>query len=681
MHNDNKNHIFAQENNLKFRTKIVTMRFFKLFSALAIAVCSVAFTSCDNTGQEVDNVETTTSIKFDVNNNVVELDSEGGEVNVTYIINNGIEGIDIVATTEAEWISDIVVCEGTLAFTVAKNIEDKARETRMRITYPNIDTQYLVVKQSKFNAITFELEVTASTSTTCSTLIKPSTDAYAYIAYMSEVDYFLGAGITNAEELFQDDYNYYMGFAQQVDAPYLYEFFLMNYFAYEGEQTIEWTGMMPGKEYVLYVYAIEFNEANDDYWMASPVTYKMVTLQGEELTEVNFNVEVTVDGPNASYKIDPQGYTGRYYLTVYEEGDYMYRDTPADDAYAELISSVWLDMMAQLIASGYSANTLIELMCLQGYEEYSELLKGSTNYAMVIYAVEMVDGLPQVSSKPQVVNFTTEEVGASQMTLDIKVENKYVRVADVIITPSTNDPYTVAIVAKNEVPEKSNEEIIAWLNKSFYMESYQGTITSHINSFKPETEYSILAYGYYGDVVTTDLFRLDFTTDAESECENSVVRVDFNGPYSLMELEAYDSDTYYNYGMFESMGWYAMWSEITTAQPTNDLFYCIYSAQEFSIYGEQAIFDDLVSYTCDSTQILTGQNGKLYVMCAVCMDYRGNYSDMWVSEPFMYNYDASSKRPIEELINKIHDTKATTMQVKTMSTKPSAAPLRASINR
>ena len=679
MHDDNKSHIFAQENNLNYRTKIVTMRFFRLFAALAIAVCAVAFTACNEPAPDVDIVDTTTSVVLDAENNVVEVDSEGGEVNVTYIINNGIEGIDIVAVTEAEWISDIVVCEGTLAFTVAKNMEANARETRLRITYPNVATQYLLIKQAQFNAITFELEVTASTSTSCSTLIKPSTDAYAYIAYMSEIDYFLGAGITNAEELFLDDYNYFMAYAQQVNAPYLYEFFLMNYFAYEGEQTIEWTGMMPGKEYVLYVYAIEFNEANNDYWMASPVTYTMVTLQGEELTEVQFDVDVAISGPNASYKINPVNWDGKYYLTVYEEGDYMYRSTPADDAYAELVSSVWLDMMAQLMASGYAPDQLLELMCLQGYEEYSELLKGSTNYAMVIYAVEMVDGLPQVTSKPQVVNFTTEEVGASQMVLDIKVENKYVRVADIIITPSTNDPYTVAIVAKNEVPNKSDEEIIEWCNKSFYMESYQGEIRSHINSFKPETEYSILAYGYYGDVVTTELFRLDFKTDAESECENSVVRVDFNGPYSLMELEAYDSDRFYNYGMFETMGWYAMWSEIITEKPTQDLFYCIYSAQEVAVYGEAAVFDDLVSYSCDSTQILTGQNGTLYVMCAVAMDYRGNYSEMWMSEPFMYNYDSSTKRPLEELIEKIFGAKSSAKQLKVLSTAPAAKPLRATM--
>ena len=651
---------------------------FRLFTAFATIMLAVASWSCKPSGVN-DVVDTATSVKFD--QQVVDLGYEETTVTLHYTINNGIEGIDIVASTEAEWISEIVAANGTLTFRVAENQDVKARETKLRVTYPNADTVYIVVKQAEFDAITFELEVTANSSTSCSTLIKPSNEDYAYIAYMAEVDYFLSAQITTAEELFQDDYDYYMAFAKQWEAPLLKEFFLMNYIAYQGEYSIEWTGMVPDKEYVLYVYAIEFNEANDDYWMASPVTYQMVTLKSGELTEVDFNVDVDVNGPNATYHIAPQNWEGHYYLTIYEEGDYMYRNTPADSDYSKLISSVWLDMMAELMASGYAPNQIIELVCLQGDEEYSETLKGDTNYALVIYAVDMVDGMPQVVSKPQIVNFTTEAIGASDMTLDIKVENKYVRVADVTVTPSTNEYYTVAIVPFSEVPESSNAEIIDWLNDNFSMDSYHGEIFSHLNTLQPETSYSILAYGYYGGVVTTDLFRYDFTTDAESECENGVVRVDYDGPYSLAELEAYDPDYFYNYAMFESMGWYAMWSEIFTEQPTQDMFYCIYSAQEVSVYGEEAIFADLVSYPCGKTQLLTGENGKLYVMCAVCMDYRGNYSEMWISEPFMYNYDASTKRPVDELIEKIFGTSASSKSLKVLSTKPAAQPLRAAINR
>ena len=613
------------------------------------------FVACQDTPNEsVDNGKT--GLTFETT--AIELDGKAGSYAIGYTIQNGIEGIDIAIRCEADWLSNVRTEDSKIRFDYAQNLGTTERTAAIIVNYPNVNTVVLKVTQHVNDAVTFTMTLTSQTTTSCVTTITPSDPEVTYIVYMAEMAYILGAQITTAEELFMDDYNYFMNFANMVEAPKLKEFFLANYFAYQEEQTIEWAGMMPGNEYVLYVYAVEFNEANNDYSLASPISHQLITLEGPELTEVAFDVNIDVNGPNADYNIAPINYEGKYYLSIYEESDYMYRsaNNPVDEQYAKLVSDIWIDMMSELVISGYTADQLLELMCLSGDVEYGETLKGSTNYALVIYAIGDVDGLPQVISTPQVFNFRTEEIGASDMTIDIKVENKYVRVADVTITPSTNEPYTAAIIAKSSVPEGTNEEIIEWLNTNLQMESYSGTISTHINTFQPNTEYSVLAYGLWGDVVTTDLFRYDFKTDEEGVCENSVIRVDYGGPYSLMELETYDPDYFYSYGMFETMGWYAMWAEIFTEQPTQDLFYCIYSADKVVTQGVDAIFADLVSYTSKKTSLFTGENGKLYVMCAVAMDYRGNYSEMWMSEPFSYNYNTSTKRPLSELLDKLYNT-------------------------
>lgn len=616
------------------------------------------FVACqDNAGEDVDSGKT--SLSFEAT--TIELDGKAGSYAVAYTLKNGIEGIDIAIKCDTDWLTNLRTESGKIHFDYTQNLGNESRTAAIMVTYPNVKSVLIKITQRVNDSVTFTMEVTSQTTASCTTKITPSDPEAIYIVYMSELIYLQSAEIDSAEKLFLDDYNYFMGFAQQVNAPKLKEFFLANYFAYQGEQNITWDGMMPNNEYVLYVYAVEFNAENNDYSLASPITYQIITLDNPERTTVEFDVQIDVNGPTAEYNITPIDYDGKYYFTIYEEGDYMYRNanTPVDDTYSELVADVWVDMVYTLLISGYSADQLLELMCLSGNVEYGETLKGSTNYALVIYAIDNVDGIPQVVSNPQVFNFRTEEIGASDMTIDIKVKNKYVRVADVTITPSTNEPYTAAIIAKSSVPELENSELIEWLNTNLQMESYSGDIYNHINTFEPETEYSVFAYGYWGDVVTTDLFRYDFKMDAESECENSVVRVDFSGPYSLMELESYNPDYYYSYGMFESMGWYGMWGEIFTEQPTQDLFYCIYAADKLVTGGTDAIFADLVSYTCKKTSMFTGQNDKLYVMCAVAMDYRGNYSEMWMSEPFSYHYDESTKRPLNELIEKIHGTPTT----------------------
>lgn len=628
---------------LQLTTMLSTM-FFALLSAFV-------FVSCTNTPDEP--VDTTTKVVFD--SEELSIDYDGGELSVGYTITNGLAGIDIVASSNVEWISDFVAKDGVLKFNVASNGDAEERKAFITVKYPNVDNLRLVLTQAPFDGVSFAIEVKNQSSTSCTTVITPSDDETMYIAMMADIDYFYQAGITNAEELFLDDYNYYMGIAEEYNVELIREFLLMNEMAFTGESNITWTNMTPGKDYYIYVYAIEVNETNSDYYMISPISYEKILLEAGTLREVEFDVTVDVSGPDVTYHITPINWDGKYYLDVYEEGDWMYRaeGSTLDESYATTVSNTWLGMITTYMNSGYTAEQLVEIMCLEGEQSYSENRKAATNYSMILYTIEMIDGLPQVTSKPYLVNFATEEVGRSDMQIEIEVENCYVRVADVVVTPSNDDPYTIALVSTAEIPDSTDAEIISWLTDNFYLSTYRGSIFSHLNTLVPESEYTVLAFGYYGGTVTTDLFRYDFKTEAAGECLNSVVTVNWGGPYSLLELEAYDPDNYYNYGMFEAMGWFAMWSEIVTAEPATDVFHCIYRADRFAFEGEQAIFDDLVSYACPTTQLLTGESGVLYVMCAVTMDYKGNYSDMWVSDPFTYEYSADTKLPIDELLAKI----------------------------
>ena len=629
------------------------MRKSRLLSIFCALLSVVFFASCTDTPETpVDSVT-----KVTLEQTVVDVVAEGGVYSVGYTVENPITGIDVVGKTSVEWITSIVAEEGVLKFSVAENGQPEERSAFISVKYPNADDVRVEVRQAGFEGVTFQMEISNKTTTTCTSKVVPSDSEVPYIIYMAELDYFYNMGITTAEELFIDDYNYFMSMVEQYNVEMLEEFLLMNQIAFKGESVISWTNMTPDKEYVLYAYAIDVNDENNDYTLGSPIAHMMFSLSSSELSEVKFDVQIEVDGPKATYTIKPIDYNGKYYLDIYAEGDYMYRSpgTELDDSYVRTVTNTWMSMISIYMQSGYTAEQLFEIMCLEGEETYSEIRDAATNYAMVLYAIEMVDGLPQVASKPQLVNFSTEAVEKSDMTIDIKVENNYVRVADITVTPTTDEPYTVALVATEEVPESTDAEIMSWLINNFDMSQYRGSIFSHVNSLKPQSEYSVLAFGYYGGKITTELFRLDFTTEAAGECQNSVVGIEWNGPYSLAELEAYDSSKYYNYGMFEAMGWFAMWAEIETAEPSQDMFFTIYRAETIAFEEEQTIVNDLVSSGVASPRIklLTGENGVLYQLCAVVMDYKGNYSELWRSEPFMYEYNADTKRPLEELTSKL----------------------------
>lgn len=645
--------------NMKLKTSLMRLPLFVAAIALTL------FMACEST-PDVNHTSNATTLTLA--NNSIEAAAAGGDYTVGYELLNGINGIDPVVISDQDWVTG--VCKnGTIILSVESNTTTELREAIVEVRYPEVDpAPTIVVKQQGDSREHFTFTIGEMTSTSCDTTITPLDKEMVYIVYMSEVTYFEQMGITTTEQLFEDDYNSFVGFAKEYltdDTMHLLkEFMLMNALAFEGESSITWSSMMPSHEYILYAYGIEFTEDGKDYRLATPVSYELIVLPENKLATVEFDVNITVNGPEVFYEFSPIDWEGGYYIDIYSEHDAMYRkegELPNDE-FTRAVVEQWLQQISMYMSMGYSAETLMDIMLLHGPDSYHETREADTNYMMVFYAVDLLDGIPQVVSAPHVEYFRTGVVEQSDMTIDIQVENVYTRVADVAITPTTNDPYAIALVLKSDVPEGSDSDILNWLTGTFGLSTYQGTVVSHLNTLDPETEYTILAFGYFGGVITTDLYRADFKTEAEGICENSVVGIEHCGPYSPMDLHEVDPEFFFSpdmAAMYEQMGYYMMWVEVATEQPTQDLFCIHFDMQELASLGIDGLFNEVTRYDSEPLQVLAGMSNVDFVLCAVAMDYRGNYSDVFISEPFKYEYNASTKRPISELVEKLtSDTRA-----------------------
>lgn len=631
------------------------MRIFtKMFLLMTLAATALAVGCTES--QTDDQQSTELSVKLD--KVILEIDGNGGEYSIGYTIENGINGIDIATEVDVEWINNIRTADSRLYFTCDKNFTNEARIATLAVRYPNYSTQTVRIKQLSSDVLTFEMEVCDIKTTSCSTKLYPSNKQTPYIVYMAEVDYLISAEIKDENDLFADDYKYFTSMAEEYGTTNLKEFMKEYDIYYTGDSYIGWTSMIPDKEYAIYAYAIEFNEDGTDYSLASAVTHEIVVLPTQIFTDIEFDVKITVDGPKATYEFEPVNWDGKYFIDIFAEGEYMYRaeGTTPDDDYCKQVATNWISLIQMYMQSGYSAESLLDLMCLQGPDGYSEVREASTNYCMVFYGIEMVDGLPQVTTKPYFAHFRTEEVKPSDMTIDISVENCYVRIADICIAPSNDmEQYVATFITTNSIPadKTTNEDIINWLlDFDLSSNTYKGTIDTTLVGLEPDTEYTALAFGFYGGVVTTDLFRYDFKTEPEGECQNKVIGVNITGPYSLLALETAMPDEFYQYGMFESMGWYAMCASIETADPDGYVFMNTYEVEELVTGDMEYIKAEVVKYTSDRNCLFVGENDKLYVMCAVAMDYKGNYTDLWVSEPFSFSFN-NGTLPIEELLEKL----------------------------
>ena len=385
------------------------MRIFtKMFLLMTLAATALAVGCTES--QTDDQQSTELSVKLE--KVILEIDGNGGEYSIGYTIENGINGIDIATEVDVEWINNIRTADSRLYFTCDKNFTNEARIATLAVRYPNYSTQTVRIKQLSSDVLTFEMEVCDIKTTSCSTKLYPSNKQTPYIVYMAEVDYLISAEIKDENDLFADDYNYFTSMAEEYGATNLKEFMKAYDIYYTGDSYIGWTSMIPDKEYAIYAYAIEFNEDGTDYSLASAVTHEIVVLPTQIFTDIEFDVKITVDGPKATYEFEPVNWDGKYYIEIFAEGEYMYRPegTTPDDAYCKQVATNWISLIQMYMQSGYSAETLLDVMCLQGPDGYSEVREASTNYCMVFYGIEMLDGLPQVTTKPYFAHFSTEEV-------------------------------------------------------------------------------------------------------------------------------------------------------------------------------------------------------------------------------------------------------------------------------
>ena len=287
----------------------------RIFTKLFIMVACVAWCVACNETPAIDEPSTELAVKLEKTE--LSVNGSGGEQSIGYTIENGINGIDIALETDAKWIENLRTESGQIRFTCDKNFTNKERNANIAVRYPNLSMQIIRVTQLASDAMSFSIEVNDIKSTSCSTKIKPSDPETPYIVYMAEVSYFLSAGITNEKELFQDDHDTYLKWAKEYGSTNFETFMFLNQFAFAGDANISWTGMVPDREYVIYAYAIEFTEDGQDYSLASAVYHEVVVLPTHVFTDIEFDVNITVDGPKATYEFSPVNWDGKYFIDIY----------------------------------------------------------------------------------------------------------------------------------------------------------------------------------------------------------------------------------------------------------------------------------------------------------------------------------------------------------------------------
>ena len=518
----------------------------------------------------------------------------------------------------------------------------------------------------------FAIEVEELHASRAITQVVPADSEMYYVMFLDEVSYLQNGGIDTQEKLWEDDFTAFEGGAISNNMN-LKEYMLKANILFQGTKRVQWNTLLPGMKSILYIDGVEFSEDGAPYEPVTDITWEVMQPEYAPLQDINFNIDVAVNGAEVSIAVEPENYDGHYVVKIVDVNTDLYPndDTAFTDEYMATIADEWVYVYDGNLDGGRTKEEIFENVCFTGKRTLEYELNSSAMYSVLVYAVDEYDGFVQVVSKPSYYNFVTEEVQQSDMEIDIDITNCYVRVADLRIT--STDPeaqYIMMITPTSYLPEDyTDQTLLEYTLGEFYYYTYtfKGEITSHLNTLYPNTEYVVVAFGYSGGVVTTKVYTEVFKTEVEGECELEVTDVVVGGPYRVSDLYAYDPETfeYYKPPYYYDSSHFVITMEVKTSEPTTDIFSDFIYKADYDYHGYNTMFFDLLIDTCEPYYVTTIEwewtdtdiFAKCYA-CAAAFDYKGNVTPMWMSE--LYEWTKDDIRPIEEFIEKWEANKSNT---------------------
>lgn len=637
------------------------MRIFKPLFALAALVCVGLLSSCEQDPATNDPQEN--SCVINISDTTLDVSAEGGDFTIELTVTNAIGDVKVAAKSDAEWLTVKETTTTSVVVNAAFNTEESARETTLTIKYPQAEDVVISVTQAGKDGDPYTLAIKDVTYNKFVSDITAQNDENYYVIYSSTVSYFQEMGIADADALLFDDYNFFSQYASAYGLG-LQDFMVQYGLVRQGDVSVDWTSLVPAEKYVVYVYGVKFNEDGSDYTVTTPIYHEIVETPMNELGRVNFTpILGSIDGPKVEYEIRPIDYDGYYATIICDPSHELYQCYETDLDNLELVAAqYWMRQVNSYMGYyGMSAEQILEEECYQGISYFEEELQANSDYLIFILPIDIVDGLPMLSAYLSMFDIHTGDVAQSDMTFDVELNACYTRVLDFTVTPSTDENYSILILNKTALEGlTTDEEIIDYAVNGYWLDEYQGAYNYYNCYLRPETEYSILVFGYYGGVATTGLTRLDVKTEAVAAAENSVTGIVTYGPYDPVAISQLDP-SYANLASYAGYFVVVHWLE-TERDDYAGVYHYIYDTATVDSYGDQAVFDDLVYYSYYDVMADAGAFDTEYVIAGVVQDYRGNYSDMVYSEPFTYTTDQI--RDAQEFLNLMSgDTRSGKVQV------------------
>ena len=481
-----------------------------LFKLCTVLVAVVAFAACQNEPDAV------VSASIEVEATELNFDDRGETKSLSYTIKNAIQGESLTATTEAEWVT-IAVEADKLNITAKGNFDDDTRTAEITLSYKGAADVTITLTQGRIiaeNPIEVELVGYDATTITISVLTAdPTTTWVPMVTYKESWDYYKG----NQNDIFQADLEYFQYLAEINDLTLAD--FLAGIVGTGSEEAIRITKLTPDTEFVVYVYGISLEGER-----TTDIIATHVKTEPPHEGDITFEFSVKEEDFVLEYTVIPSHTGVDYFCGIMSEEELNYwKQTLGTDNLKTILQKGSIDSTIALLQQWDYIEDRTEFFSIYNLSDILEdgwfECKADTKY--YIMAAKWNNNC-DIIGEVGFCEHTSAHLEPSANVLTLELKNLTQSSVDVKTTTTTNDPYVVLPLRADVVKGLSDEELFELIMTEYdYVISsytYEGTTTNTYSSMRPDSDYTIVAFGYKaGTLTTSQIWREEFHTLASGD--------------------------------------------------------------------------------------------------------------------------------------------------------------------
>ena len=501
----------------------------------------------------------------------------------------------------------------------------------------------------------FKIEVTELTTATIKATITPKDRDMMYVAQVEaindkDLDWRINSVYNESEHaLVNIGVMSYVNYAIDNDIDIL-EFITEYNVGGKGEIVLERQIMEPGHKYGVVVIGIETytdKRGNLDVRTVTPVCYEIVETNIALNKDISFETSVTVDpviGSDILLDVKPNGWDGVYFCKLYEHYEgydtYEYKDifdaTPDEMFmhYKEEWHRTFIDYARLADTEGFYA--MMATYSFSGeLSNHKFLLRANKDYCLVIYALEVVDGLLQVVSYPQFTHFTTSIYQNSDITFDVEIgEVNSRRVVYEVMPSSDLEGYcsvVMSVAEYNAWDEELLKQRIA--DQSVKNDDVRfGNANYEDYTLMPDTDYYVVCLGCHGEVATSEITTIPFRTEPEREADCKIINVEVCAPFHAEALYNYDPVKYADRmgdWQYNAEDFYATGVDMTLEGEPRIIYSRFFADEEVDGKSREDIIAMLRKYKSYEARYYFIKYDMSYHFYAMVMDEDGDIDTIW----------------------------------------------------